>query len=63
MNTTFKIILLILLSILIVVQIFMTKAVFDVVDQLTNISQTLPYIGPIKMLKDDIAILIVRVFG
>ncbi|CAH0271356.1 hypothetical protein SRABI96_03701 [Peribacillus sp. Bi96] len=42
MNTTFKIILLILLSILIVVQIFMTKAVFDVVDQLTNISQTLP---------------------
>lgn len=42
MNKTFKIILLILLSILIVVQIFMTKAVFDVVYQLTNISQTLP---------------------
>jgi hypothetical protein len=41
-NTTFKIILLILLSILIVVQIFMTKAVFDVIDQLTNIAQTLP---------------------
>ncbi len=41
-NTTFKIILLILLSILIVVQIFMTKAVFDIIDQLTNIAQTLP---------------------
>ncbi|WP_161809734.1 hypothetical protein [Peribacillus muralis] len=41
-NTTFKIILLILLTILIVVQIFMTKAVFDVIDQLTNIAQTLP---------------------
>lgn len=47
MNTTFKIILLLLLSILIVVQIFMTKAVFDVIDQLTNISQTLPgLMGP-----------------
>ncbi len=41
-NTTFNIILLLLLSILIVVQIFMTKAVFDVIDQLKNISQTLP---------------------
>lgn len=41
-NTSFKIILLILLSILIVVQIFMTKAVFEVIDQLTNIAQTLP---------------------
>ncbi len=41
-NTTFKIILLILLSILIVVQIFMTTAIFDVIDQLTNIAQTLP---------------------
>lgn len=42
MNTTFKIILLILLSILIVVQIFIATALFDVVDQLINISQTLP---------------------
>jgi hypothetical protein len=41
-NTTFKIILLILLSILIVVQIFMTTAVFDVIDQLIDIAQTLP---------------------
>ncbi|CAK6477575.1 hypothetical protein BN1180_04685 [Peribacillus simplex] len=41
-NTTFKIILLILLSILIVVQIFMTTAIFDVVDQLIDIAQTLP---------------------
>ncbi len=47
MNTTFKIILLLLLIILIVVQIFMTKAVFDVIDQLTNIAQTLPgLMGP-----------------
>ena len=41
-NTSFKIILLILLSILIVVQIFMTKAVWNFIHQLTNIAQTLP---------------------
>ena len=40
-NTTFKIILLLLLSILIVVQIFMTTAIFDVVRQLIDIAQVL----------------------
>ncbi len=40
-STTFKIILLLLLSILIVVQIFMTKAISDVVRQLMDIAQVL----------------------